>query len=177
MSSYFARSAVEWPIFTTTSSASCTLHRDLKPSNLYLSERGSIKIGDFGLATHPENAEKSQAGGDMSEDQLTQLVGTRLYMSPEQLGKLSYDNKVDIYSLGLILLEFLVPMSTDSERQEVFTNAKLGQYPSSLHHVWTTEFSWLELIKSMLHKQPSVRPTANQILRKSPKNPKTKRTR
>ena len=44
--------------------------------------------------------------------QLTDQVGTQMYMSPEQLAKKPYDKKVDIYSLGLVFFELLVAFST-----------------------------------------------------------------
>ncbi len=45
-------------------------------------------------------------------ERLTEQVGTQLYMSPEQLDQRPYNHSVDIFSLGLILLELLVPFST-----------------------------------------------------------------
>jgi serine/threonine protein kinase len=50
-------------------------------------------------------------GSEMRE-RLTEQVGTQLYMSPEQLAQRPYNHRVDIFSLGLILLELLVPFST-----------------------------------------------------------------
>ena len=87
-------------------------HRDLKPGNIFC-QKGTIKIGDFGLAT--------RKGGMPSEKQstvvphssrpkaeITRGAGTELYMAPEQHAELLYNYKVDIYSLGLIFLELLV---------------------------------------------------------------------
>ena len=51
-------------------------------------------------------------------------VGTRLYMSPEQLEGKNYDNKVDIYALGLIFIELNYPFTTYQERVKV----KLRRY-------------------------------------------------
>ena len=45
-------------------------------------------------------------------ERLTEQVGTQLYMSPEQLAQRPYNHRVDIFSLGLILLELLVPFAT-----------------------------------------------------------------
>jgi len=77
------------------------LHRDLKPTNIFLkvSNDGRIMkaaIGDFGLSTDIENG--------------TEDVGTAAYAAPEQKsGLLKYDEKVDVYSLGLILFELFNP--------------------------------------------------------------------
>ena len=45
--------------------------------------------------------------------------GTYLYMSPERLKRLKYNSKVDIFSLGIILYELIVPFNTEMERYEV----------------------------------------------------------
>ena len=82
------------------------IHRDLKPDNIFIQE-DTIKIADFGLVTNK---------GKHS----TNRVGTELYMAPEVTAeKGDYDNKVDIYSLGLIFLELLVPLGTKDLLWEV----------------------------------------------------------
>jgi serine/threonine protein kinase len=83
-----------------------------------------------------------------------------------------YGNKVDIFSLGIILLELLFPMSTVTELVSVVTLAKLYQtYPLSLESEWT------QLLTMMLNINPDLRPHAKQILRESPKTPKKKASR
>ncbi len=103
------------------------IHRDLKPGNIFFSaDHGTLKIGDFGLVTQvapqgqeeeddddEDHAEESmKRASRLSIGQHTDQVGTELYMSPEQLARRAYDHKVDVYSLGLILFELLVPFST-----------------------------------------------------------------
>ena len=95
------------------------VHRDLKPSNIYFSSEGVIKIGDFGLVTDDKLSSRGDLGeaGDHQHDhhhhgQHTDQVGTLTYMSPEQLLRKPYSHKVDIYSMGLVLLELLVPFTT-----------------------------------------------------------------
>ena len=75
------------------------IHRDLKPANIYFTQSKLVKIGDFGLATN------------MGQEQ-TRGAGTPWYMAPEQWNSTDYTNKADIYSLGLIWLELLVPFGT-----------------------------------------------------------------
>lgn len=87
------------------------IHRDLKPVNIFLDSRDQVKIGDFGLATtsmlvlqdtSTSLPEETLAMGSTTKS-LTGKVGTALYIAPElaeNVLKLSYDQKVDIYSLG-----------------------------------------------------------------------------
>jgi eukaryotic-like serine/threonine-protein kinase len=86
------------------------VHRDLKPDNLFIipdphePERERIKVLDFGIA-------KLQQGstGDSVKTRTGTLMGTPIYMSPEQCrGTKAIDHRSDIYSLGVILFEMLV---------------------------------------------------------------------
>ncbi|KAG6590016.1 Mitogen-activated protein kinase kinase 2, partial [Cucurbita argyrosperma subsp. sororia] len=71
------------------------IHRDLKPSNLLINHRGEVKITDFGVS-----AIMASTYGEANT-----FVGTYNYMSPERIIGEKYDNKSDIWSLGLIFLE------------------------------------------------------------------------
>ena len=79
------------------------IHRDLKPENILITESGEIKVIDFGIA---------QLLGSSEEERITQtrrLMGTPVYMSPEQKEnplKVSYSS--DIYSLGIIAYELIL---------------------------------------------------------------------
>ncbi|KAF2287189.1 hypothetical protein GH714_038655 [Hevea brasiliensis] len=72
------------------------IHRDLKPSNLLINHRGEVKITDFGVS-----AILASTSG-----QANTFVGTYNYMSPERISGRQYGSKSDIWSLGLVLLEF-----------------------------------------------------------------------
>ena len=74
------------------------IHRDIKPGNIFISPRGSFKLGDFGIAR--DVAGKTEVTG----------TGTPPYMSPEIYNRVTIDDgdkKVDMYSLGLMLYELL----------------------------------------------------------------------
>ena len=76
------------------------IHRDLKPSNILFDDSDFAYLSDFGLAKMVENSlglTKSDA-----------IVGTPMYMSPEQLRGGALDNRSDIYSLGCVLYHMLV---------------------------------------------------------------------
>lgn len=111
------------------------IHRDLKPSNIFFSIEGEVKIGDFGLVTGVEdralNCTNNKKITEKDEETHTQAVGTQLYMSPEQLNGLNYNFKVDIYSLGVILFELLVPFYTAMERIKTLTDLRKNIFPNS----------------------------------------------
>ena len=78
------------------------VHRDIKPANVMIDAQGRVKLTDFGVAriADPDRtvSDKTQAG---------MVVGTPAYMSPEQIQGLTLDRRSDIFSVGVILYEFL----------------------------------------------------------------------
>ncbi|GAB5549346.1 MAG: hypothetical protein SangKO_091060 [Sandaracinaceae bacterium] len=82
------------------------VHRDLKPENVFLTEKGGrtlVKVLDFGISKI-KRAESEQ----VRMTKTGQLVGTPLYMSPEQArGESEIDRRVDVYAMGVILFEMI----------------------------------------------------------------------
>jgi eukaryotic-like serine/threonine-protein kinase len=82
------------------------VHRDLKPENVFLAKKGErerVKVLDFGISKI-----KSAEAEQVRMTRTGQLVGTPLYMSPEQArGETDIDRRVDVYSLGVMLYEML----------------------------------------------------------------------
>ena len=102
------------------------LHRDLKPENVFLSDSGSVKLGDFGLAR--EISSHTQTGS---------VVGTAAYLSPELVVRGQADARSDVYSLGVMAFEMLTgkqPYSGDQALQIAYQHANSNiPAPSSLN--------------------------------------------
>src|SRR4029077_8049465 len=97
------------------------IHRDLKPTNVLVEVhdvRPVVKVIDFGIAkaTGQQLTDKTVYTG------VAQLMGTPLYMSPEQAGlsSLDVDTRSDVYSLGVLLYELLISTTP-------FANEKLKE--------------------------------------------------
>jgi serine/threonine-protein kinase len=75
------------------------VHRDISPSNIFLSKRGDVKLGDFGIAHAQRRESKTQAGT---------LKGKYGYMSPEQVVGQPVDGRSDLFAVGVVLAEMLM---------------------------------------------------------------------
>lgn len=69
----------------------------------------------------------------------TAYVGTHLYMSPEQINGQGYNYKVDIYSLGIILFELLIPFVTEMERITTLINLRKSVFPNNFNNDYPSE--------------------------------------
>ncbi len=72
------------------------VHRDLKPSNIFITASHEIKLMDFGVAKILDNKDMTQSGS---------MIGTLMYISPEQITGKEADFRSDIYTLGVTLFE------------------------------------------------------------------------
>lgn len=131
------------------------IHRDLKPTNIFLSgDDLQVKIGDFGLATQDKTY--------TSDKLLSSTKGTFLYTSPEQENRQDFDNKTDIYSLGIILFELFYPFDTQMERAITLNKIKtLSELPNEFINNYPKISN---LILNMIHKDQNKRLNIQQTI-------------
>lgn len=130
------------------------IHRDVKPMNVFFDAQGNVKLGDFGVA--------STVGLGCQS-----AVGTPDYLAPERMLQQVYDAKVDIWGLGMVALESIT-LSNHPMNSRVLDSPNAAD--SVVELVVKMGFSRYlgELIRSMLQRRPSDRPSASSIIKALP---------
>jgi len=129
------------------------IHRDIKPQNVLISMNGNLKLCDFGFARSLSN----------NTIMLNSVKGTPLYMAPELVQEQQYNERVDIWSLGIILYELFYG------KPPYYTNSiyKLIQMIVNDPITWPGPISeqFKDVLKSMLQKDPSARYSCDAVLK------------
>ncbi|KAK7156818.1 hypothetical protein R3I94_006763 [Phoxinus phoxinus] len=129
------------------------LHRDLKSKNIFLTDSGTVKVGDFGSAC-TLNSAKAFA---------QTYVGTPYYVSPEIWDNKPYNNKSDVWSLGCVLYELCTlqhPFQAHSWKSLILKVCRGTYTPLPSHFPYELHY----LIKHMFKTNPGDRPSVHTIL-------------
>ncbi len=126
------------------------IHRDIKAGNIMITEKGRVKVMDFGLAKFADRTRMTRQGS---------TVGTAAYMSPEQARGEEVDHRSDIWSLGVVLYEMVsgrLPFRGDYEQAAIYSI--LNEDPEPLTALRTgVPLAWDGIIAKALAKDPAVR--------------------
>ncbi|KAH8383572.1 hypothetical protein KR009_009336, partial [Drosophila setifemur] len=154
------------------------IHRDLKPVNIFLDSHDQIKIGDFGLATtsflalqaHEYPVQVPTQNITSAEDGTgTGKVGTTLYVAPELTeiaSKSVYNQKVDMYTLGIILFEMCQPpFDTSMERAQTIMALRSVSINIPDEMLKDPKYEkTVKMLRWLLSHDPAQRPTAEELL-------------
>ncbi|KAI8626846.1 Pkinase-domain-containing protein [Xylariaceae sp. FL1651] len=128
------------------------IHRDIKPENILMGIHGEIKISDFGWSVHAPNSRRDT------------LCGTLDYLPPEMIrpgsAENSYNEKVDLWSLGVLTYEFLVG-EAPFEDTPVMTHRRIARADMTIPSFVSPEAR--DLIKRLLVLDPEKRMPLDQV--------------
>ena len=136
------------------------VHRDIKPSNLMLTEDGTVKLTDFGVAHVFATTRLTRTGA---------IVGTAEYMSPEQARGQRATKRSDLYSLGAVMYAMLTgrPPFTGKNVNEILYKQQFAQIEKPRHYVPEIPRLFEDLVCQLLEKKQECRiPDALVLIRK-----------
>lgn len=125
------------------------VHRDVKPGNVLLNAAGDVKLADFGIAR--------LIGDTVRHTRTGHAVGTAAYLAPEQVLGEDLTTAVDIYSLGLVVLEMFTATLAYPGPPTEAALARLSRQPDLPADL---PAPWRDLLADMTAREPSERPDA-----------------
>eukprot|EP01127_Copromyxa_protea_P005374 TRINITY_DN15312_c0_g1_i1.p1 TRINITY_DN15312_c0_g1~~TRINITY_DN15312_c0_g1_i1.p1 ORF type:complete len:484 (+),score=103.94 TRINITY_DN15312_c0_g1_i1:376-1827(+) len=131
------------------------IHRDIKSDNILLNRRGEVKIADFGYAAQLTQEQQKRRT----------VVGTPYWMAPELIRGQDYSFKVDIWSLGIMLMEMMdgePPYMEFPPLRALFLITTKGIPPPANPDMWSPEL--LDFFNKCLEKDVKLRPEAEEVL-------------
>ncbi|KAK8810750.1 hypothetical protein WA158_007325 [Blastocystis sp. Blastoise] len=131
------------------------LHRDIKSDNILLNSKGEVKLTDFGFAV----------GLTQEETKRKSVVGTPFWMAPELIRGLDYDNKVDIWSLGITAIEMAdgePPYYHEAPLRALLLITTKGINLQRYEGKWSAIF--IDFLAKALQPDPSNRATSSDLL-------------
>jgi eukaryotic translation initiation factor 2-alpha kinase 4 len=141
------------------------VHRDLKPENIFIDGALSVRIGDFGLATSGQHAVSEKINVPHGSHNMTTSIGTALYVAPEVRSSIgTYNSKVDMYSLGIILFEMCYPPVVGMERAQVLQGLRQKQPILPEDFNITDRATQADILLSLVQHNPKDRPSSSGLL-------------
>ncbi|GMH60450.1 hypothetical protein TrRE_jg644, partial [Triparma retinervis] len=130
------------------------IHRDIKSLNIMMCKDGMVKIGDLGVSR--------QVGQETM--MLQTFYGTPLYASPELCENKPYNEKTDIWSLGVVLYEIgcLTPPFSGQNLISLADNIRNARYPEMPRNMFSESLT--RMVAMLLQKNYQKRPSIKQIL-------------
>lgn len=124
------------------------VHRDIKPSNVLIDRSGACYLADFGIARVAGTARLTGRG---------EFVGTATYLAPEQITDSDASPAIDVYALGLVLLEAVTGERAYTGNEVETALARLSRQPRIPD--WLPP-AWQSLLTAMTARDPAERPSA-----------------
>jgi len=127
------------------------IHRDIKPENLLLDIAGNLKIADFGWSVHAPSSRRGT------------MCGTLDYLPPEMIEGEMHDEKVDLWSLGILTYEFLVgkPPFESEDNNQTYKKIIRGDF----HFPDQISEEARDLVRKLLVKKSDARIPLEQVLK------------
>eukprot|EP01125_Pyxidicula_operculata_P010482 TRINITY_DN3448_c0_g1_i4.p1 TRINITY_DN3448_c0_g1~~TRINITY_DN3448_c0_g1_i4.p1 ORF type:complete len:1316 (-),score=283.41 TRINITY_DN3448_c0_g1_i4:149-4096(-) len=149
--STLCRAILEGLVYMTKASR---IHRDIKPHNVLVNEKGEAKLCDFGISRDIVNGQKRKT-----------VIGTPYYLAPEVIKEEGYDNKVDVWALGISAIEmaeFNPPLHHAHPMRVLFMIPQNPAPTLTNPEHWSKEFN--NFVAKCLDKDPETRSSPSDLL-------------